>query len=358
MIKSIKLMAGLFTCFCLVGPVLAWNGEGHMVVAQIAYNHLDAAVKAKCDALIAVPVYHSSSANSNFVTAACWADDIKSFTSAYSDSHYIDIPISLDGYPTNGVVNDPSNVVVAIRSCIITLQDPTQSLSNQATALRFLIHFCGDITQPLHCSTGVTTNQPAGDAGGNSFNLTGTWSELHALWDAGGGYLSDSVTRPFTAASQAIITNKAAAVEAAYPYSASIGSIPDPMPWALEGRGLAATVSYVGITNGTSPTASYLATAQSTTVQRMAIGGQRLAKLLSTIYVTNAPALTSVIITNSQFGLSWGSVSSRIYRVQWKQLPTDAAWNDLTDITASATSISFADPVTQPQRFYRVVVVN
>ena len=358
MINVTKLLAGLCIGFCLARPALAWDAEGHMVVAQIAYNHLDDAVKAKCDALIAVPVYHSSSINSNFVTASAWADDIKSFTSAYSDSHYIDIPISLDGTPTNGVVNDPSNVVVAIRSCVTTLQDPTQSLSNQATALRFLIHFCGDITQPLHCSTGVSAAHPTGDAGGNSFSITGTWNNLHSLWDAGGGYLSDSVTRPFTAASQAVITNKAAAVEAAYPYSASIGSIPDPMAWALEGNGLAATISYVGITNGTSPTASYLATAQSTTIQRMAIGGQRLAKLLSTIYVTNAPNVTATMIATNTFNLTWDAVTNRIYRVQWKQQVTDPAWTDLTDLTISNTSLTFAEPVTQPQRFYRVIVVN
>jgi hypothetical protein len=358
MMKSIKVLAWLCACFCLPRSVLAWGAEGHMVVAQIAYNHLDAEVKAKCDALIAVPVFHSSSINSNFVTAAVWADDIKSFTSAFSNSHYIDIPISLDGSPTNGVANDPSNVVVAIRQCITTLQDPTQTLSNQAVALRFLLHFAGDIQQPLHCSTGVTTNKPTGDAGGNSFSLTGTWSELHALWDAGGGFLSDSVTRPFTAASQAIITNKAAIAEAAYPYPVSVGSIPDPMTWALEGRGLAATISYVGITNGTSPTVSYTNTAQATAIQRMAIGGQRLAKLLSTIYVTNAPPLISVTITNNNFGLSWGAVTGRIYRVQWKQQPTDLAWTDQTDITVSNTSVTFTDPVLQPQRFYRVIVVN
>jgi hypothetical protein len=358
MIKSIKFLAILCACFCLAHPALAWDAEGHMVVAQIAYNHLDAAVKAKCDALIAVPVYHSSSINSNFVTASAWADDIKSFTSAFSDSHYIDIPISLDGYPTNGVVNDPSNVVAAIRSSITTLQDATQSLSNQAVALRFLIHFCGDITQPLHCSTGVTTNMPAGDAGGNDFIITGEWDELHALWDAGGGYLSDTVARPFTPASQAIIVNKAAAVEAAYPYSASIGSIPDPATWSTDSWQLAQTVAYVGISSNVPPTTAYTNTAQTTTIQRMAIGGQRLAKLLSTIYVTNAPPLISATITNNNFGLSWGTVTGRIYRVQWKQQPTDPAWTDQTNLTVSNTSVTFTDPVLQPQRFYRVIVVN
>ncbi len=161
-----RILGVVFIFICLVRAVLAWDGEGHMVIAQIAYNHLDSAVKAKCDALIAIPVFDANDRNSNFVTAACWADDIKSNTDAYDDLHIYDIPISLDGYPTNDVVYDPSNVVEAITNCIITLQDPTQSLSNQAVALRFLLHFCGDITQPLHCATGVTTNMPTGEKAG------------------------------------------------------------------------------------------------------------------------------------------------------------------------------------------------
>ena len=329
-----------------------------MVVAQIAYDHLDSAVKAKCDALVAVPVFDSSAINSNFVTAACWADDIKSNNAAYDDSHIFDIPISLDGFPTNGVVDHASNVVVAITQCITKLQDPTASLSNQAVALRFLIHFCGDITQPLHCATGVATNLPAGDEGGWDFLLTGTWNRLHILWDDGGGYLSDTITRPFTAASQAIITNKAHEVEALYPYSLSIGSIPDPMPWAVEGWGLAKTVAYVGVTNGTTPTASYLNTVMTTSKQRLAIGGQRLAKLPNTIYVTNAPNMTAAFLTNSNFALRWDAIPQRNYRVQWKHQLMDTNWTDLTDLTANTNTVLFTDPITQAQRLYRLIVVN
>src|SRR2546425_10901000 len=97
-----KSLIILCACFCLSRPVQAWNAEGHMVVAQIAYNHLDPEVKAKCDALIAVPLTLASSSSSNFVTAAVWADDFKSSLGT-GTSHYIDIGISLDGYPTNRV---------------------------------------------------------------------------------------------------------------------------------------------------------------------------------------------------------------------------------------------------------------
>ena len=174
----------------------------------------------------------------------------------------------------------------------------------------------------------------------------------------GGGYLGDFLTRPLDDASRTTLSNKVAAIEADYPYSASVGTIPEPMDWAVEGKGLAQTVSYVGITLNSTPSASYLSTAQATTEQRMAMGGRRLAKLLSTILVTNAPNLTSASLTNGNFKLSWNSVPGRIYRIQWKQQLNDAAWNDLTDIAASTNSTSFTDPITQQQRFYRAIVVN
>ena len=76
---SLSLPAGLnrlhpvyrLPCFCFSQTLLAWNAEGHMVVAQIAYNHLDSAVKARCDALIAVPLAYRGDSTTNFVTAAC-----------------------------------------------------------------------------------------------------------------------------------------------------------------------------------------------------------------------------------------------------------------------------------------------
>jgi hypothetical protein len=317
-----------------------------MVVAQIAYNHLDPEAKARCDALIAIPV-PCGTASGTFVSDSTWADQrCESGTSA---QHYIDIPISLDGYPTNGVVDDPTNVVAAIRQYVSILQDATAGVTNQSKALRYLIHFVGDIQQPLHCSTGVTTNRPTGDAGGNSFSLSGAWSNLHSLWDAGGGYLTDGMA----------VSNKAAQVEAAYPYTKSIGSIPDPMDWAQEGREIARTNCYVGITNGTTPSVSYTNMAQAVAKQRMAIGGQRLAKLLNTIFVTNTPRIAAATITNGNFSFSWSAVSGRTYRVQWKNQLADAQWNDLAEVTATTNSASFSEPTAgQQQRYYRAIFVH
>lgn len=329
-----------------------------MVVAQIAYIHLDAAVRNRCDALIAVAVSNSSSANSNFVTSACWADDIKSFTSAYSNWHYIDLPFSLDGSSTNNFVPPTFDVVQAIRTNIITLQSTNATLTDQATSLRFLLHFVGDIQQPLHCSTAITASSPGGDAGGNGFSISGTPSNLHSLWDSGGGYLSDTLGRPLSAASKTTLSNKVSAVEAAFPYSPNPGTIPNPMTWANAGLVLAQTNTYVGITRNTSPTTIYLNTTQATTEQLMAQGGHRLADLLNTLFAANPFSLTSATKTNGNFQFSWSANGGKIYRVQWKPQLNAASWNDLTNITATGTSASFTETAEQQQRFYRVIQLN
>src|SRR5664280_67846 len=203
----IKFLSSLCVCFYLARPALAWNAEGHMVVAQLAYNHLDPEVKAKCNALIAVSLApYNSSAISNFVTAAVWADNFKSQLGT-GTSHYIDLLFSLDGTPTNGVTVESNDVVQALQQNIGTLQNPLASQTDQATALRYMLHFVGDIEQPLHCSTAVWATMTGGDAGGNGFSINGTWNSLHSLWDSGGGFLSDGISAPLNSSEQTILNN-------------------------------------------------------------------------------------------------------------------------------------------------------
>ena len=52
--------------------------------------------------------------------------------------------------------------------------------------LRLLIHYIGDIHQPLHTTSRFTESFPNGDEGGNYFRLLkkGEVDNLHALWDS------------------------------------------------------------------------------------------------------------------------------------------------------------------------------
>jgi len=58
--------------------------------------------------------------------------------------------------------------------------EPSIGAEQQTEALKFLVHFVGDVHQPLHC--GFTT-----DYGGNSLKgyYESTKTNLHAVWDDG-----------------------------------------------------------------------------------------------------------------------------------------------------------------------------
>ena len=53
-------------------------------------------------------------------------------------------------------------------------------------ALRLLIHYVGDIHQPLHCSSRYDKTHPNGDRGGNLFELPYHYGsdDLHGVWDS------------------------------------------------------------------------------------------------------------------------------------------------------------------------------
>lgn len=329
-----------------------------MVVAQIAYNHLNPVAKARCDALIGVNLGDfSSTGTSNFVTAAVWADDFKTPLGS-SIWHYIDIPFSLDDTPTSGVAPASFDVVQAINLSITNLQNSALSQSNLAVSLRYLLHFAGDIAQPLHCSTAVSSSRTTGDFGGNTFYLTtnaiSSWNNLHSLWDAGGGFLTNSIGRPLTAFGQDILSNKVATIETHYPYDYTTNTtvIPNSMAWAQEGLGLAQSTAYAGLVQNSSPTTNYLNTVMATTEQRMAAGGHRLADLLNTLF----PPVTVSTRRQGSSALifSWNSFSNTTYKVQWKNQLKDPTWQDLTNLTAKANSITFTAQVSQAQCFYRI----
>jgi len=71
----------------------------------------------------------------------------------------------------------------------------------ESLALRLLIHYYGDVHQPLHTSDRYTKDLPNGDKGGNDFPLKGhyTANELHAVWDTVIYTYHTTPKRPFTA---------------------------------------------------------------------------------------------------------------------------------------------------------------
>src|SRR6185437_4137954 len=184
------------TCLILCTPLTsqAWGAGGHMMVAQIAFARLNPRAKAKAQALLALPINPAaiSSQSPDFVNAAHWADDLRPFPEfdSFKELHFIDTPFSNDGTP---LPETPTpNIVTALEENVKILKTSTDK-NAQAQALRFIIHFVGDIHQPLHCTTRVTAANPDGDRGGNLFKIkilkNGKLqnSNLHSYWDGGIG---------------------------------------------------------------------------------------------------------------------------------------------------------------------------
>lgn len=354
---GIRLLMNKFCAFVLAILSLApcshaWNAEGHMVVAQIAYNHLTASVRSNCDALIAVPLTYANTGTSNFITAACWADDFKGNLNT-ANWHYIDIPFSLDGTPTNGVGTTSFDVVRAINQCVQALGSTATSQSNQAVYLRYLLHFVGDIHQPLHASTAVFAGATAGDGGGNGFSISGTWNNLHSLWDAGGGYVAASMGRPLNASNKTILSNKVAQIEVDYPYPGNSSVIEDPMNWAIEGYNLAQTVAYVGINQGETPTSSYTSAVQDTVESRLALAGHRLADLLNNLFTPFPTSLKLNAASSGSVSFSWNAIPGRTYKVQRKQTLADV-WATIAVVTPKSGTATYSEAMGTTTRFYQV----
>jgi len=67
-------------------------------------------------------------------------------------------------------------------------------------AVRLMIHYVGDIHQPLHDTSRVDYQYPNGDFGGNTVPLPPKdgVTELHALWDSVGYEFPGYASLPFS----------------------------------------------------------------------------------------------------------------------------------------------------------------
>jgi hypothetical protein len=151
-----------------------WGGMGHQIVALIAENHLTPEAKAGIRELIG---------NANIADAeiASWADEVRRQRSETAPWHYVNIPVEAAGFDRVRDGNNGDNVIDAIQKQSAILADKSASKAARAEALKFLVHFVGDIHQPLHCA------DRNGDAGGNTrlvFYPDERFAvSLHSVWD-------------------------------------------------------------------------------------------------------------------------------------------------------------------------------
>jgi hypothetical protein len=179
-------------------PALAWGDEGHKVIALIAEHYLDPAVRAKVATLLAADTDPLTA--HDIASEATWADKYRDSDrdttkiryKATGQWHFVDIELTQPdlaaacfGHPplppeVPASKGPPQACVVdKINQFAAELGDRATGASEQLLALKFLLHFVGDLHQPLHASDDH-------DAGGNKKLVAGEGvhpGNLHHYWD-------------------------------------------------------------------------------------------------------------------------------------------------------------------------------
>jgi hypothetical protein len=300
------LLCSLLALFALLHGANGWWDTGHMLVAQIAWKYLNQtnstlpAIWALENAVNSLVTYKNNS--NTFVTAACWMDDLKNQGMHQFDNwHFINLPIcdfndtitdSCDGISVGSVLGDSTeeDVLWGIDYAASTISSPASGGFERGFALRNLLHFVGDIHQPLHAVARYCAETPYGDEGGNLFPIQNVTfngqaiNNLHKLWDSGLGRLNNSIVRPLNTDEASYLSdmadwiiNQTANITALEPSWYNVTQ------WAMDSRELAILYVY-NLTFNSTPSQEYLDASWPIVVQQLGLGGYRLNQVLRRIY--------------------------------------------------------------------------
>ncbi|MEQ7874135.1 S1/P1 nuclease [Sphingomonas sp. ASV193] len=168
----------------LASPAEAYWEYGHESVAGVAWLQMKPATRAavarilKDGALLETPTCPVRTIEQ----ASVWADCVKPlgdrFSYAYS-WHYQNVDICRP-FDLKSPCKDGNCVSAQIERDARLLADPATPRREKVMALAFLVHFVGDLHQPMHAGD-------HGDLGGNkvaaNYGYIGGRMNLHSIWD-------------------------------------------------------------------------------------------------------------------------------------------------------------------------------
>jgi hypothetical protein len=294
---------------CLVFAPLAanaWDAAGHMLVDQIAWDGMSPEARERAAELVkSLDVRFNEGHPYNFVTAGCWLDDMRGLGKDYpwAKLHYVTIPWTPSGEPAD--IPEGPNVVTGIAESERVLRDAQASPTQRTQALGMLIHFVGDIHQPLHAT------DRNNDRGGNGVLISGVpFSDLkekqvrnlHTFWDKAfrfdgqGPAIVESWKAPEVAARPAapgegVIAEQARAIVARYPRGKlpELAAAKDGAAWAKESHVAGCRSAYPAGEPGDASeirvlTPAFAKASQEIANRRIALAGYRLADLLNRVF--------------------------------------------------------------------------
>lgn len=253
-----RLLISLATASALALPfsAQAWGAWGHRLVAELAEGLLDAPARSAVQAALALEP------GQTLPSISTWADEVRSpETAAW---HYVN-------HTRGANCSDPTARLCVQGMCVTdalsrqtAIWHSAAPLPERLLALKYVVHFAGDIHQPLHAGY-------ADDRGGNSFQLQTFWgkgSNLHAVWDSGLIANAPGGSEALKAEVLALLKQPALATK------------PDtPAQWATQSCEVVAQPGFYPATRWVDE--AYLAAWRPTLVRQLADAARRLAGLLN-----------------------------------------------------------------------------
>lgn len=155
----------------------AWDTTGHAIVAMLAEERLTRTARAAVSELLP---------GQSLMEVASWADQVRNQQTA--PWHYVNIEIEETQFEPDRHCPNRQCVISQIERFRTTLADPSINPGKRQKALKYLVHFVGDLHQPLHAGQNH-------DRGGNDVKVEflgqtvnpftkKAWN-LHQVWDNG-----------------------------------------------------------------------------------------------------------------------------------------------------------------------------
>jgi hypothetical protein len=200
-VRSSAILVGIAVLVLSPSSAPGWGCKGHETIALIAKDHLSTSAARHVMTLIGNPAAviepglhrfcRPSAALAPIANVSTWADDVRAVRPETAGWHFVDIP--------RGTTPDGLTAFCPVSGCVTSeiaaqmkvLRNTHAGRQKRAEALMYLVHFVGDVHQPLHC----TTND---DRGGNCVPVSffgrqpvpnphsgfgSTEPNLHAVWD-------------------------------------------------------------------------------------------------------------------------------------------------------------------------------
>ena len=147
-----------------------WGATGHRAIGEVASKHLSRKASKAIERLLE---------GESLAFVSTYADEIRSDSqyNSYAPRHYVNMPF--DKTYQDIPHKDEGDIVQAINHCIAVLKNPESSKADQKFFLKLLVHFIGDLHQPMHVGREE-------DKGGNDIKMTwfGDNTNLHRAWDS------------------------------------------------------------------------------------------------------------------------------------------------------------------------------